>query len=76
MDELLVGVLSSGGVALFLAVLLVMNPEKVERWAALLNKGLSKLGWIFKSAHKRYVKHDLQARINSFTKVNHQQLHI
>lgn len=52
----------------FFTILLVKNPEKVEKWAAILNKMLSGLGGLFKSAHKRYVKHDLQSRINSFTR--------
>src|SRR5690606_6966345 len=47
---------------------IVLNPEKLEKWASIFNKILSNFGGIFKSAHRRYVKHDLQSRINSFTK--------
>ena len=45
---------------------LVLIPEKIEKWSALLWKFLGKLGNIFSFAHKRYVRHDLQGRVNDF----------
>jgi len=72
MEEVLIALLYTGGstmvvIAIVVSVL-VKNPEKVEKWAAILNKILSGVGGVFRSAHKRYVKHDLQSRINSFIK--------
>jgi len=61
----LLGGVTLGGAAL---IYLLLNPEKIEVWASLLWKLLSKFGGIFKFAHKQYVKHDLQGRVNSFTK--------
>lgn len=72
MDELirlimaLVGGSSIGVVAILIFVFL--NPEKVEKWSAIFWLVLSKMGTVFKSAHKQYVKHDMQGRINEFVK--------
>ncbi len=53
-------------------IFLFMNPEKADKWQALIWKWLSGINkfskHLFKGAHKRYVKHDLQGRINEFTK--------
>lgn len=51
-----------------LLVLLLFVPEKIEKWSALLWKLLSLFGNIFRSAHRQYVKHDLQGRVNDFAK--------
>ena len=53
---------------IILACLLLFFPEKIEKWSAILWKILSKIGFIFKGAHKKYVKHDLQGRINDFVR--------
>ena len=53
--------------ALFFIALL-FYPEKIEKWSALLWKLLNSFGGIFRTAHKRYVKHDLQGRVNEFVK--------
>lgn len=51
-----------------LVVLLLFFPEKIEKWSALLWKILSNFGTLFRFAHKRYVKHDLQGRVNEFVR--------
>lgn len=43
--------------------LLLFFPEKLEKWSAILWRGL---GHFFDGAHKKYVKHDLQGRVNDF----------
>ncbi len=72
MNELLAELLKyltpTVGLIVVFVALIALNPEKVEIWASIFNKILSSLGGVFKSAHRRYVKHDLQGRINSFTK--------
>jgi hypothetical protein len=57
--------LSTTGVIL---VYLLLNPEKIEKLSALLWRLLSRLGTLFKSAHKQYVKHDLQSRVNEYAR--------
>lgn len=56
-----------GPPALIVGILLFF-PEKIEKWAALLWKGLHFLHLGFTSAHKTYVKHDLQGRVNDFVR--------
>lgn len=53
--------------ALIVGVLLFF-PEKIEKWSALFWKGLHLLHLGVKSAHKTYVKHDLQGRVNDFVR--------
>jgi len=59
-----------GGSAVFIVVvaLLLYNPEKIEKWSALLWRLLSAFGTLFKGAHKQYVRLDLQGRLNEFAK--------
>ncbi|MCJ7483489.1 MAG: hypothetical protein MUO31_11040 [Thermodesulfovibrionales bacterium] len=49
-------------------LLLLFFPEKIEKSSALLWKCIGKLGGFFRSARKRYIKHDLQGRINDYVK--------
>lgn len=65
MNEILKYVLPSLPLPLALLLLLLFVPEKIEKWSALLWKLLAN---IFRAAHKRYVKHDLQGRVNDFVK--------
>lgn len=44
------------------------NPEKVEKWLALLWKVLLKLNIAARFAHKKYTLHDFQGRVNQFVK--------
>lgn len=55
-----------GGVALVLVVLALLPnaPDAVEKWAALVWKVIFRL---FKVGHRRYVKLDLQSKLNDFT---------
>ena len=66
MGEILKYFLPSLGSAAIIALFILFNPEKVEKWSALLWKLLAGLGGVFRKAHKRYVKHDLQGRVNDF----------
>ncbi len=64
----LIGFLFGGGVVAAVLLYLLLHPEKIEKWSALIYKGLSSLGTLFNGAHKQYVRHELQGRINEFTK--------
>ena len=71
MDELitvLVFLLSPLSVGVIIILIILLNPEKIEIWSALLWRLLDKLGSLFKSANKQYIKHDLQGRVNLFVK--------
>lgn len=74
MEEVLKYVIPSLSPAVLTLLVLLLAPEKIEKWSALLWKALSKLGGVFRSAQKRYVKHDLQGRINEFVKSLRKQL--
>lgn len=58
-------------VAIILLILLFM-PDTIEKWSALLWKWLDKsgrtAGGIFRFASKKYIKHDLQGRVNGFVR--------
>lgn len=49
-------------------IFILANLEKAEKLVALFWKALSLLRGVFKGAHKQYVKHDLQGRVNDFAK--------
>ena len=49
-------------------VFALSHPEKLEKWFSILLKLLGQLPGIFRGAHKQYVKHDLQGRVNSFVR--------
>jgi hypothetical protein len=49
-----------------LVVYLLANPDKFEKWAALLWKVLAKFGCLFRSASKQAIKFDLQSKVNRF----------
>lgn len=71
MDDIVKYLLASlGGFSLagVMLLLLLLNPEKIEKWSALLWHLLNGFGTLFKGAHKQYVKHDLQGRVNEFAK--------
>jgi hypothetical protein len=59
-----------GGISIpgLVVVYMLLHPEKVEKWSALVWRFLS--GWesLFRFAHKRYVKHDMQGRVNEFAR--------
>ncbi|MBW3590071.1 MAG: hypothetical protein KY429_11705 [Actinobacteria bacterium] len=56
-----------GGIGLVLLILF-LNPDKVEKWTALFWKGVAAFPRLFRRAKRKYVEHDLQGRINDFTK--------
>src|SRR5438552_333653 len=60
--------LPRAGPVVLLLLALLFFPEKIEAWSALLWKLLNRFGRLFKGAHRRYVKHDLQGRVNDFVK--------
>ena len=57
--------LGAFGGAFAIVSFVVLYPEKIEKWAAAWWRILS---GVVQGAHKRYVKHDLQGRVNDFTK--------
>lgn len=58
-----IAMLGTAGVVLLIVFL---NPDKTEKWASLFWKVLAGCGRLFRGAHRRYVKHDLQSRVNEF----------
>jgi len=74
MSELVKYLLLSLGPAAVILFILLLVPEKIEKWSALLWKGFAGLGGIFRCAHKRYLKHDLQGRVNEFVKTLRRQV--
>jgi len=58
------GVSLAGGAIIYL----LLHPEKIEIWSSLVWRVLSNLGSIFSFAHKRYVKYDMQGRVNRFAR--------
>ncbi|MCB1326512.1 MAG: hypothetical protein H7A21_06215 [Spirochaetales bacterium] len=71
-SEIVTALISSFGVLaagiIVCVVLLLYAPEKIEKWASLLAKWLSKIRVFSSAAHRRYVKFDLQGRLNEFLK--------
>lgn len=57
-----------GGLTIFAVFYLLFYPEKIEIWSSLLWKAASNIKRFTTFAHKRYLKHDLQGRVNEFTK--------
>ena len=49
-------------------ITIALNPEKIEKWVALLWQAIDQLGAFAKFANKRYVQHDLQGRVNGFVR--------
>jgi len=72
MEEFFTGVLKPLLIGLppvaVLLIILLFFPEKIEKWSALLWKLLSLTGRICGFAKKRYIKHDLQGRVNDFVR--------
>ncbi len=49
-----------------IVILLLFFPDKIEKWSSLLWKLLRNAKLIYDFANRRYIKHDLQSRINEF----------
>jgi len=65
----LIAMVGGGSIVLIGVVALVLrSPEKVEKWCALIWRFLSFLGFVFRGAHKQYIKLDLQGRLGEFSK--------
>ena len=63
MYKIVFAVLGTAGLVLLIVFL---NPDKIEKWASLFWKILSRFRKFCRGAHKKYVKHDLQSRVNEF----------
>lgn len=55
-------------IPIILLIYLLFFPEKIEILASFLWKLLSKIKCFFAFARKKYIKHDLQGRVNEFVK--------
>jgi hypothetical protein len=73
MSEFLVGVLTSSGVFVALGVYIYMHPEKLEKWAAVVLRGVGFLSGRF---NRQQIKYDIQGSINSFVKRLAQDSHV
>jgi hypothetical protein len=60
--------LGSTVTASVVVIAILKNPEKVEKWIALVWSGVLRLNIGIRSAHKAYVQHDFQGRVNEFVK--------
>jgi hypothetical protein len=61
--------LLGSGITLAVVVTIILtNPEKVEKWIALLWKAAVKIRLGLRFAHKKYVQHDFQGSVNEFIK--------
>src|SRR6266568_704247 len=64
------GLVSLFGAGVLVVILVFLNPDATEKWLALLMKGALKLGIGARALHKHYIRHDFQARVNSFVRRN------
>ncbi len=60
--------LGSGITLSAVIVVILTNPEKVEKWSGLLWKAIDNLRLGFRFAHKKYIQHDFQGSVNDFVK--------
>jgi hypothetical protein len=62
--------LGTGGVVTGFAIVLLiyLTPEKAEKWYAILLGLFLRVGGGVRGLHKRWVRHDIQGRINDFVK--------
>lgn len=71
MDEILKAVLyifAGLGSAGIILLFLLLNPEKIEKWSALLWRLIEKLKILGDKATKQRIKLDIQGRVNEFAK--------
>ena len=68
MDTIIAYLIPVASPAILIALLLLFHPEKIEKLSALLWRLLAHLPTLFRSAHKKYLKHDLQGRVNDYAK--------
>jgi hypothetical protein len=68
MDKLIEALLIALTLPFVIFIVLLLFPEKIEKLSALFWKFFSFFGAVFKGAHKKYLKHDLQGRVNDFVK--------
>lgn len=72
MQDIIIAVLTTlgitGGSLVIIFMIILMNPEKIDKWLGIIYKFLSGFGVLFKKAHRNYVKYDTQGRINEFTR--------
>jgi hypothetical protein len=66
--------LGGGSAIAIIVVAILSNPEKVEKWLALLWKAVDFLRLGFKQAHKKYIQHDIQGSVNEFVKTHAEEM--
>ena len=67
-DQLVLKLIALFTPAVALLALLLFLPEKIEKWSALLWKAIKYFGILSRKARKKYIKHDLQGRVNDFVR--------
>ncbi|MBF6613845.1 MAG: hypothetical protein IVW55_12025 [Chloroflexi bacterium] len=60
--------ISGWALLVYVVITIFKNPDKVDLWRALFYRMLMAFGSMFKSAHKQYVRYDLQGRVNEFAR--------
>lgn len=68
MDAVISHLVALVSLPVLLVIVLLLFPEKIEVWSSLLWKLLNRAQNVFRFAHKKYVKHDLQGRVNEFVR--------
>ncbi len=56
------------GTGTLLIILLLLYPEKIEKWLAILWGVVEKSGLLYKRASKERIRHSLQGRVSSFAR--------
>jgi len=60
--------ISTFGPGAAIAILIFLNPEKIQQWGAIIGYTLSRFGGVFKVLNKKAIQLDLQGNINDFVK--------
>ncbi len=68
METLIKYIIASFPPLIVYGILILLVPEKVEKWAAMFWYFLSRFEVLFKSAHKKAVKLDIQGSLNDYIK--------
>ncbi len=70
--ELLKYLITSFGTVVVLLFILLLYPEKVEKWSVMLWKVIY---FLFKKGEKQIITHDIQGRVNEFSKSLKKEIH-
>lgn len=55
-------------ITVIILALILFNPDKFEKWLAICYRAMNLFPTVFRSAHRRYSRYDLQGRVNEFVR--------